>query len=139
MRTVSSRSVRRVGAADVILVDSITQTEPGDAGHIVISGSHGGTSAAFFAAQVPARLYAFNDAGIGKDRAGIAGLDLLESHGIAAVAVSHDSAAIGDAADTLDNGVMTAANGAARLLGAETGLALAVLVLALAEATQPED
>ena len=63
MRTVSQRSIRLLGGSAVVLVDSITQVVPEDAGKIVISGSHGGTSAAFFAAQVPALLYAFNDAG----------------------------------------------------------------------------
>ncbi|MCB1381538.1 MAG: hypothetical protein KDJ73_01135 [Notoacmeibacter sp.] len=132
MKTVSARTHRRIGASDVILVDSITQTEAGDAGRIVISGSHGGTSAAFFATHVPAMLYAFNDAGVGKGRAGVAGLDLLERHGIAAVAVSHMSAAIGDAADTLDQGIISAINGPAAALGARTGEALQALVERLA-------
>lgn len=128
MRTVSQRSIRLLGGKTVVLVDSITQVKPGDAGKIVISGSHGGTSAAFFAAQVPALLYAFNDAGIGKGRAGVMGLDLLQSHSIAAVAIAHDSAAIGDAADTLDSGVISTVNETAKALGARPGMRLADLV-----------
>ncbi len=132
MKTVSQRTMRLLGGNAIILVDSITQVEPGDTGKIVISGSHGGTSAAFFAAQVPALLYAFNDAGIGKGRAGVMGLNLLQSHGIAAVAVAHDSAAIGDAADTLDSGLISTVNETANALGARPGMRLADLVSALA-------
>ena len=44
------------------------------------------------------RAAVFNDAGIGLDDAGIAGLSRLQSIGMAAVAVSHASARIGDGA-----------------------------------------
>ena len=131
MRTVSQRSIRLLGGSAVVLVDSITQVVPEDAGKIVISGSHGGTSAAFFAAQVPALLYAFNDAGIGKGRAGVQGLDLLQALGIAAIAIAHDSAAIGDAADMLDSGVISTVNQTAHALGARPAMKLSDLVSAL--------
>ena len=118
----SRRAVVRRDGMTVVLIDSITQVEPGDAGRIVISGSHGGISAASFAAKVKAALYVFNDAGIGKDSAGIAGLDMLEAAGIAAVAVRHDSARIGDARDTLENGVIGAVNAPARVAGVQAGM-----------------
>ncbi len=113
----SQRRVVRVGNLDVVLVDSITQVLPEDAGQVVVTGSHGGGSAASFAMRVPALLYVFNDAGIGKDRAGISGLDGLEAQGIAACAVSNVSARIGDASDTLENGVISSANALAGRLG----------------------
>lgn len=128
---VSERRVVDFGGLGVVLVDSITQTLAEDAGRVVVSGSHGGTSAAFFAARVPARLYVFNDAGIGKDRAGIRGLEVLEGAGIAACAVSHDSACIGEAAETLHSGVVSAANARASTLGIETGVLLAQQIEAL--------
>ena len=62
-----------------------------------MTGSHGGVSAARFALDVRAALYVFNDAGGGKEQAGVAGLDLLEAASIAAICVSHDSARIGEA------------------------------------------
>ena len=118
----SRRELVQCDGKTVVLIDSITQVEAGDAGRIVVSGSHGGTSAASFAAEVKAALYVFNDAGIGKDRAGIAGLDMLEAVGIAAVAVAHDSARIGDARDTLENGVVGAVNQPARAAGMFAGM-----------------
>ena len=129
----SRRAVVRRDGMTVVLIDSITQVEAGDTGRIVISGSHGGTSAASFAADVPAALYVFNDAGIGKDSAGIAGLDMLEAAGIAAVAVRHDSARIGEARDTLENGVVSSVNARAASFGAIVGMTVPVLVSLLAK------
>ncbi|MEM1376100.1 MAG: hypothetical protein AAGG69_01810 [Pseudomonadota bacterium] len=96
---------------------SITEVTAEDVGAIIISGSHGGASAASYAREVRALLYVFNDAGVGKDKAGIIALDILEDVGIAAATVSSDSARIGDAADTLACGVVSHVNGCARRLG----------------------
>ena len=129
----SRRAVVRRDGMTVVLIDSITQVEAGDTGRVVVSGSHGGTSAASFAADVPAALYVFNDAGTGKDRAGIAGLNMLEAVSIAAVAVRHDSARIGDARDTLENGVVSAFNDRAASFGAAVGMTVPVLIALFAE------
>lgn len=66
----------------------------------------------------------FNDAGVGKDEAGIAGLAMLQAEGLAACTVSHTSARIGQAGSTLADGVVSHANTAARALGIATGLPL---------------
>lgn len=105
----------------VVLADSITSIGPHDAGAIVVSGSHGGSSAAGFALAVPLRLVVFNDAGVGKDRAGIAALDLLQAQGRAAATVAHDSARIGEATDSLASGVISHVNAAAEALGIRPG------------------
>jgi hypothetical protein len=108
----------------VLLLDSITEAVGRGAGCVVISGSHGGLSAGRFALQAGVRLAVFNDAGIGKDGAGIAALAMLQQHGIGAVAVAHDSARIGEAASTLEDGVISALNCAAAALGGRVGLRL---------------
>ncbi len=110
--------------APVLLVDSITEAVEGGAGCVVVSGSHGGLSAGRFALQARPLLAVFNDAGIGLDEAGVAGLALLQQHGIAACAVAHDSARIGEAASTLATGVVSRANDAALALGCRPGRAL---------------
>jgi hypothetical protein len=101
----------------LLLVDSITEIGPADAGRVVLSGSHGGVSSGRYALAVPLKLVVFNDAGVGKDDAGIAALALLQAHGRAAATVAHHSARIGDAADTRAHGVVSHANDAARALG----------------------
>ncbi|RZL91045.1 MAG: hypothetical protein EOP76_14425 [Variovorax sp.] len=113
------------------VVDSITELRPGDAGCIAVSGSHGGMSSARYALAARPVLSVFNDAGVGRDNAGIAALGFLQMHGLAACAVAHHSARIGEAASTLDEGVVSHANAAAAALGVQPGQPLHVAVASL--------
>ena len=63
---------------------------------VVVAGSHGGLIAGWYAARAQVRAVIFNDAGVGKDRSGISGLDYLEKHGIAAATVNRYEALIGN-------------------------------------------
>jgi hypothetical protein len=108
----------------LLLLDSIAAVGPEGAGCVVVSGSHGGSSAARYAIAARPLLTVFNDAGGGKDDAGIAGLAMLQAEGLAAVAVAHTSARIGEAHSTLDDGVISHANAGAASLGARPGLRL---------------
>lgn len=110
-----------IDPAQVVLLDSVAAVGPEHAGRVVVTGSHGGASAAAYALRVPARLFVFNDAGVGKDGAGIAALDLLQAAGQPAAAVAHTSARIGDAADTWASGVISHLNEAATRLGLAAG------------------
>jgi len=105
----------------VVLTDTITKVDAGDAGALVVSGSHGGTSSGEFALVVPLALAVFNDAGIGKDEAGIAALARLQARGVPACAVAHTSARIGDALDTWEHGLVSRVNEAARAAGLAPG------------------
>ncbi len=113
------------------VVDSVTELRPGDAGCIAVSGSHGGMSSARYALAARPVLSVFNDAGVGRDNAGIAALGFLQMHGLAACAVAHHSARIGEAASTLDEGVISHANAAAAELGVQPGQPLHVAVASL--------
>ena len=57
----------------VRLANSVTEPGPGARGTVLVSGSHGGLIAACLAAAGGAHAAIFNDAGVGKDGAGIAG------------------------------------------------------------------
>ena len=84
------------------IVDSITELKPGlDAGCLAVSGSHGGISSAQYALTARPLIAVFNDAGVGKDEAGLAALPFLQGHAIAACTVAHTSARIGEAHSTL--------------------------------------
>jgi hypothetical protein len=107
------------------VVDSITELQPADAGCIALSGSHGGLSSARYAIAARPCLSVFNDAGVGRENAGIAGLDALQAAGLAALTVSHTSACIGQAASTLRDGIVSHSNPQALALGFETGKPLA--------------
>jgi len=107
----------------LFVVDSIAVAEPAMAGAVVVCGSHGGVSAARYVLALPVRPHAvfFNDAGIGKDMAGIVGLAMLEQVGVIAAAYSHESACIGDAADGLDSGLLSRVNESAIRAGLRAG------------------
>ena len=118
----------------LLLVDSITEAVGVGAGRIVISGSHGGVSSARYALQAAPLLAVFNDAGVGKDGAGIAALPLLQAQGIAACTVAHASARIGEARSTLEDGIVSHLNESAALLGLAVGQPLRQAVAALTPA-----
>ena len=110
-----SRSVR--------FVDSITKLGPEFRGTVLVAGSHGGRYCGYLAALGGLRGVILNDAGVGKDNAGIGSLDYLQPLGIAAATVSHSSARIGDGADTLERGILSHCNEVARSLGCVAGQA----------------
>src|SRR5215203_2684881 len=80
----------------VIAADTITKLPPEAQGAVVVSGSHGGRYPGYLAAKGRVRAAIFNDAGGGKDGAGLGSLAYLDALGIAAATVAHDSARIGD-------------------------------------------
>ncbi|MBR1217819.1 hypothetical protein JQ557_07455 [Bradyrhizobium sp. U87765 SZCCT0131] len=105
-----------------IVLDSITELPPDVAGRPVVAASHGGIYSARCALGAAAGGVIFCDAGIGREQAGVAGLALLDAHGIPAAAVSHASARIGDGADCLARGVLSVVNEAARRCGLREGM-----------------
>ena len=105
----------------VLIMDSITKVVTEDAGSVVVSASHGGASSGEFALEVPLKAAFFNDAGVGKEDAGIAALVMLQQRGVASGTVSHTSARIGVSPDTWDHGVVSHVNDKARVLGIVPG------------------
>ncbi len=97
--------------------DSITRLGPEFRGTVLIAGSHGGRYCGYLAALAGLRGVILNDAGVGKDEAGIAGLRYLDDIGLAAATISHDSARIGDGRDAAARGRISHVNETARGLG----------------------
>lgn len=131
------RSEDRSGQTRVIVMDSNGLVRPrDDDGAIIITASHGGLVGddPASAGRAQAALFAFNDAGVGKDGAGLTRLPVLDARGIPAVTVGHNTARIGDGASTLETGVITHTNAAANAAGARAGMPLAVLVALIGEA-----
>lgn len=115
----------------VVLMDSITKVSPEDEGSVVVCASHGGSSSGEFALEVPLKVVIFNDAGVGRDNAGIAALEMLQSRGVAAATVAHTSGRIGDSLDMWENGVLSHVNAAARAAGLEAGAGVRPALTAL--------
>lgn len=118
------------------LIDSIAEITAAMGGGVIVCGSHGGRSAAAYAlaARPAPRAVFFNDAGVGKEEAGIVALRILQQAGIAAAAYGHDSARIGDARDGFECGVLTAFNAPAAAAGLAAGQKVAAAVALLRQA-----
>ena len=110
-----------VGDHAVLTVDTIAHVKPEDAGALVMTGSHGGMSSGEYAGRAPIRAVFFNDAGIGKDKAGTAALPYLDGRRIIAGTVSHNTALIGNAGETWNSGVISALNRLGEQAGFQIG------------------
>lgn len=103
------------------IADSITKLRPQLRGTVLVTGSHGGSYCGYLAALAGLRGVIFNDAGVGLDSAGIGALDYLQQLGMAAAAVGHTSARIGDGADMFTRGQISHCNAIASSLGCVVG------------------
>jgi hypothetical protein len=107
-------------------------------GRVLLTGSHGAECCGFLALAAQVRAVVFHDAGGIVGGAGIAALPLLELWGVAAAAVSHRSARIGDPADMLARGIVSAANRPALELGTAVGGTVSSALEALKSAPDQE-
>lgn len=109
--------------ADVFLAPTATKIPADARAGVLVCGSHGGEYAGYLATRAGVRAVILNDAGVGLDAAGIGGLAFCQALGMAAAAVAHTSARIGDAEDMLANGLISHHNGLAEAFGVRTGMA----------------
>lgn len=105
----------------ILTAESVTELGDAVRGAVLVAGSHGGLIACSLGAAAGAHAMILNDAGVGLDDAGIAGLAWLESTGMAVATVSHLSARIGDGADSLAHGVISYVNRFAAAAGVRAG------------------
>jgi uncharacterized protein YunC (DUF1805 family) len=87
---------------------------------VFLLASHGALTMALYVLQIAPKGVIVNDAGRALDDSGVEGLPELAKHGVAAAAVSADTARIGDPASTYE-GVISAANEVAQRLGVTAG------------------
>jgi len=100
----------QIDGVSITVTDSITFLNESNAGDIVVCGSHGGVSAGHYAQKHRIKAVFFNDAGIGKNSAGVKSLESLSDAGILACTVDCMSAEIFNGQDILDNGIITVCN-----------------------------
>src|ERR1700759_1704990 len=90
-------------------------------GQVLVSGSYGGEYNAWHAAKWGLRGVILNDAGDGRDNAGIRGLDYLDRIGLPAAAADAATCHIGDGEHMLAVGRISFVNSAASKLGCRPG------------------
>ena len=118
----------------VVVLDSVTHLDAKHKGAVAYCGSHGGIYAAYYAAYKGLAAVILNDAGIGRERAGVAGLDLLAKLGVPSATISHMSARIGEGADGVARGVLTTVNAPASAIGLKPGQSCRDALVLLADA-----
>lgn len=100
----------QIDGVGITVTDSITFLNENNSGDIVVCGSHGGLSAGDYAKKHRVKAVFFNDAGIGKNNAGVKSLESLSDAGILACTVDCMSAEIFNGQDILGNGIITVCN-----------------------------
>lgn len=110
---------------EIIVAPTVTKLGSDAVGAVLVTGSHGGLYPGRLAVAAGVRAAIFHDAGLGREDAGVGSLALLEALGIAAAAVGHMSARIGDTGDMLARGRISRANRVAAALGVAPGMACA--------------
>jgi uncharacterized protein YunC (DUF1805 family) len=100
----------QIDGVGITVTDSITFLNENNLGDIVVCGSHGGLSAGDYAQKHHVKAVFFNDAGIGKNNAGVKSLESLSDAGILACTVDCMSAEIFNGQDVLGNGIITVCN-----------------------------
>ena len=120
-----------------LLLDSITDANVESAGRLVVSGSHGGCYPAAVASQYGIQAVLFNDAGIGFEDAGVAGVLELATVGMAAAALDCCTCQIGSATDAIARGRISVVNAVAKTLGVAEGMKAIEALDHLADAPAP--
>lgn len=120
-----------------LVLDSVTHLPAEVRGRVALCASHGGVYAAWYAARRGLAAMILHDAGVGRDRAGVGGLDWLAARGVPGACVGHMSARIGDGADMLARGRLSCVNASATALGLVPGMAARDALALLAAAPLP--
>lgn len=120
-----------------LFLDSITDAAAASRGKIAVSGSHGGMYPAAIASQAQLLAVLFNDAGVGMDQAGVAGVLALANTGMAAAAIDCQSCHIGSAADMWERGRISVTNRIAQTLGLHPGMTVTDAFALLTNAPTP--
>jgi hypothetical protein len=120
-----------------LVLDSVTHLSSAARGRAACCASHGGVYAAWYAARAGVSAVMLHDAGIGRDAAGIGGLDWLAGQGVPGATVGFRTARIGDGADMMARGVLSFVNAPAAALGLAPGMGCAEAMARLEAAALP--
>lgn len=106
----------------IFLSDTITCLNDTHRGAVVVCGSHCAWTTFHWVKSIDLKGIILNDAGRGKEDAGISGLPRYQAANISAAAVDCMTARIGHAKDAWEFGLVSAANELAEELGVTPGL-----------------
>ena len=138
---VTNRTVvlRHESGRAVVCTDSIAFGAEEDRGrNVLVTAGHTGRSAVPYLRKVAPHAFICSDGGMGRDRSGVAALDVLAAEGVAGAAVDARTARMGDAGSSWRDGVISAVNNLAAEAGVEVGMSCQDAA-ALLVAWQPDE
>ncbi|MBN39251.1 MAG: hypothetical protein CL457_01050 [Acidimicrobiaceae bacterium] len=116
---------------EIIVTDSIVFALPEDTNNVLVTAGHTGRSGAKFLLEVSPHGFICSDGGMSKNKAGIAGLETTEEHGLAGACCDAWSAPVGDAFKAYLEGTISACNQRAKDRGVEIGMSVKDAAFAL--------
>jgi hypothetical protein len=109
----------------VVVTDSIVFGTEADQRNVLVTAGHTGRSGARHIINVRPYGFICSDGGKGRDDAGMAGLAMVESEGLAGATVDARLARMGDGLSSYHEGIISACNGLARAAGVQVGMTAA--------------
>jgi hypothetical protein len=121
---VTNRQVMEHGpdGRQVVCTDSIAFGLPEDSRNVLVTAGHTGRSAVPYLVRVRPFGFICSDGGKGREDAGVAGLAMVESEGLAGATVDARLARMGDGLSSYRDGVISAANALALAAGVRVGM-----------------
>jgi len=121
---VTNRQVMEQGpdGRQVVCTDSIAFGLPEDSRNVLVTAGHTGRSAVPYLLRVRPFGFICSDGGKGREDAGVAGLAMVESEGLAGATVDARRARMGDGLSSYRDGVISAANALALAAGVRVGM-----------------
>ena len=114
--------IKQSGNRKIVVADSAAGMGESTKGDVFVDGSHCGVNVGEMTLHSGVGAMIGNDAGMGKNDAGIAALKMCDEQGVPAAAVAAMSAKIGDGMSTYEQGKVSAVNETARKLGISAGM-----------------
>ncbi len=114
--------IKQSGRRKIVIADSVTAADDSNRGDVLVCGSHCGANVGQIAVVGKIGAMIGNDAGMGRNNAGISGFAICDEHNIPVAAVASMSAMIGSGVSTYEEGTVSAVNVKAARLGVLEGM-----------------
>jgi len=105
----------------IVVTDSIVFARPEDSANVLVTAGHTGSTGAKFIEEVSPWGFICADGGTAKNGSGYAGLPVLDESGLAGACYDVMTAAMGDAYDAWDRGIISRVNELAKMRGVAAG------------------
>ena len=114
--------IKQSGGRKIVVADSVTAANDKNSGDVLVCGSHCGANVGQIAVAGKIGAMIGNDAGMGRNNAGISGFAVCDANDIPVAAVASMSAMIGSGVSTYEEGVVSTVNTKAARLGVLEGM-----------------